>query len=734
MSIYYISFEVGMPIKLYPDETIYSFCARIHASSGDTSVIRTLDRLFEKKSDTTNTIWKTGISQLATYIGVDVSELLDKHSFYPYFRKFCSKDKEKELKDVLLYGDGNPSKLIGLNLRFSNSALYLCPNCAGEDTQKYGEPYWHRSHQLPGSLVCYKHNVRLIKGCNSCDAQFTSSKNLCFTITPLICSNGHFLDSITNDSLSLLTLARENDYILNTSLAFSLEEVQEKIRKFARLQGYLNVNSSVVKYNKVYSDLLKLYPQHILEEIDEHIIDRDDNWLRSVFWNSKMCSKFPPHYVMVMIFLRNSVQSFIQDNADFHLFGSGPWECKNIICLNFDSKIITGISYTESKKFIVGTFQCPHCKFSYTRHSRLNDFDEEDVMKVQTIKETGPLWDEKLEELLQRKDIMYLNSIAKELNVSSRILLTRLKNRFSHLDFVKSKQTDTRIIQRNKISGIIADNPKLTRAEVKEKCRPAFQWLIKNDKEWLNDLLPPHRQPITLEQRREKMLSCVANNPGLTRNELKKIDVTTYEWLVSNDYDWINSVLPAIRSKRVYQKNCSLEYRRGAYLQLREKYPDYSQTEIINLDTSNYQWLKMYDSDWLGQHQPPRKKGKTRHSKQSIDERRAAFISILESNPHALRKDLKRMCGNNYIYLERRDTEWFRKYQPLIRIQVNTAGRHMSKEQRRELFLEIRNQSPQMSRSQLKSLNNANYSWLLKNDKSWLHENTPPIRTRSKNN
>ncbi|WP_040949390.1 TnsD family Tn7-like transposition protein [Gorillibacterium massiliense] len=722
-------------MRLYPDETIYGICSRIHNSSGETSINRTIKRLFNTKEGKNiriwkaNTIWNKGLSQLADCIRIDVSRLLTNHSFYPYFEKFCPMDKIQRLNNALCYGDESPSFLMGHNTRFTDPPLFLCPVCVEEDIEKYGEPYWHRSHQLPGSLVCYKHNVRLVKECRICNEEFKSKKPREFVVTPLFCSTGHYLiEPFPNESEGLLTLARENNAILNTTINFSLQDIQTRIRMFAKNQGYINVNSNVVQYNKLYLDFLRRFPINILNEIDEQITDKKTVWIKKMFYTNRFSSRFPVHYVMVMIFFKNSFENFLQDEVEFRPFGEGPWQCKNITCPKYESNIITDISYRQSKENIIGKFQCPICKFSYTKRAGPS-ITEEESKKINTVKETGPLWDKKLEELLQN-DVIYIKSIAKELNVGVGFITARLRDRVNKLNLVKSKQTDTKRIQRGRMKKILTQNPELTRAEADKNFNSVFYWLFINDRDWLDEVLPIDRQPVTYEQRRDKMHSLITNNPKLTRNELRSIDITTYEWLLDNDRAWMESVLPPIRARRVYHNNYGLDARREAYLQLKKKYPDYNRTQIFNLDPNNYRWLRMNDMVWLDQHQPPRKSLK--RIKLSIEERRTAFISIFDSNPNASRKDLKRMCGSNYSWLERRDKKWFRTYLPLIMKQVNTMGRYMSKEQRREIFLNLRNQNPHMTRTQLSALNNANYSWLQKSDKQWLNENAPPIRTNSK--
>ena len=46
--------------------------------------------------------------------------------------------------------------------RKSLSVMRYCPVCYQEDLQLHGEPYWHRSHQLPDMQICTKHRCWLV--------------------------------------------------------------------------------------------------------------------------------------------------------------------------------------------------------------------------------------------------------------------------------------------------------------------------------------------------------------------------------------------------------------------------------------------------------------------------------------------------------------------------------------------------------------------------------------------
>ena len=40
-------------------------------------------------------------------------------------------------------------------------ALRYCPACVNRERSRFGEAYWHRSHQFPGVLICTEHKAWL---------------------------------------------------------------------------------------------------------------------------------------------------------------------------------------------------------------------------------------------------------------------------------------------------------------------------------------------------------------------------------------------------------------------------------------------------------------------------------------------------------------------------------------------------------------------------------------------
>ena len=95
----------------------------------------------------------------ATYT---VEELINNHTLFPYYAAFIPPDRAEEIIDLMRIGNGDISYMkIGLisNSISLNEHFRFCPECFKEDIETYGEPYWHRIHQITGVFICSKHKI-----------------------------------------------------------------------------------------------------------------------------------------------------------------------------------------------------------------------------------------------------------------------------------------------------------------------------------------------------------------------------------------------------------------------------------------------------------------------------------------------------------------------------------------------------------------------------------------------
>lgn len=110
-------------------------------------------------------------------------DIIMQHTLYPYYTRFFSNNRKKSAYMLALNGNRHAGQHIGIYQSSSMDArrLRYCPQCFDEDIVTYGEPYWHRLHQIPGIAVCPRH------GCWLADTEITLTghrHNLLFPALP----------------------------------------------------------------------------------------------------------------------------------------------------------------------------------------------------------------------------------------------------------------------------------------------------------------------------------------------------------------------------------------------------------------------------------------------------------------------------------------------------------------------------------------------------------------------
>jgi len=152
----------------YPDELLYSVIARYHIRAGNLFWKHTLDDLFGKRTTCATVFLPSGIRSLVQRLPQNTTlteqELIEKHTMYPFYTVFLPTEKAQSIYEAMLSDDGKKIYMQSGMMASAipqNQYLKYCPSCFQEDLTKYGELYWHRLHQLPGNLICTKHELWL---------------------------------------------------------------------------------------------------------------------------------------------------------------------------------------------------------------------------------------------------------------------------------------------------------------------------------------------------------------------------------------------------------------------------------------------------------------------------------------------------------------------------------------------------------------------------------------------
>lgn len=151
----------------YPDELWYSVIARYHTHSGALSWQATMKALFGNARDAdVGSFFPNGsihkiLEQLPSGF-LSAQEAALQHTLLPFLMRFQPQEKKAAILEAFLSGEDMRPRYLRATRDIKPRSLRYCPVCVQEDTQTYGEPYWHREHQIGLMPLCPRHHCRLL--------------------------------------------------------------------------------------------------------------------------------------------------------------------------------------------------------------------------------------------------------------------------------------------------------------------------------------------------------------------------------------------------------------------------------------------------------------------------------------------------------------------------------------------------------------------------------------------
>lgn len=191
----------------YPDEILASLLTRLKLYNGSglwRSLLeeagygrRTISQFFRPLMQDTK------LDSLLASIGYSYPRMVQELSILPFWLCFNQATGVRFRINVKAAG-GRLSKLSNLgHTLFAPGARY-CPACLWEDIADHGEPYVHRTHQLPVVSVCIKHGVALRFACPACRVTVMPHDRELLRPPALRCQCGQDLSHVTGPRVTNL--------------------------------------------------------------------------------------------------------------------------------------------------------------------------------------------------------------------------------------------------------------------------------------------------------------------------------------------------------------------------------------------------------------------------------------------------------------------------------------------------------------------------------------------------
>lgn len=151
----------------YPGELWYSVVARYHKHTGALSWQATVENLFgsARGADVGSFFPNNSIQRILDQLPPDFltpQQIALNHTLLPFLMRFQSKEKKDAIMESFLNGEDMRPRYLRATRDIKPRSLRCCPVCVHEDTNTYGEAYWHREHQIGLMPLCPHHRCRLL--------------------------------------------------------------------------------------------------------------------------------------------------------------------------------------------------------------------------------------------------------------------------------------------------------------------------------------------------------------------------------------------------------------------------------------------------------------------------------------------------------------------------------------------------------------------------------------------
>lgn len=284
----------------------------------------------------------------------DGERFSERASILPILTMFMPEKTRKKIEN------SNTTKTV---IREFLPSLSICPNCAVEDANEYGEVYYHMEHCVPGVSVCYKHGCALEKhSWSSGKTSLIPDKREVGEVLPLACEYAAFVHGLIAHLPFLKELSSKDiQYLLqrrvrekSNGMDIRFEPGIEEKKAYSKIN---KINLKQIMTTKNIIDLpagllmlVKLFetPEKFISYAKKHLDEKDiEKDIESTFSEDK-------NYTLERIATRNGLRYV---------------ELKHIPC---NHSFWRGVSefYTRASK-------CPYCRKEHnTKEGFRNDFEK----------------------------------------------------------------------------------------------------------------------------------------------------------------------------------------------------------------------------------------------------------------------------------------------------------------------------------------------------------------------
>lgn len=503
---------IGFLPTPYPDELLYSICARYGETVGYESRTRVVKELFGSESAALVDL-PVRLNHLLGKLpnqSFNLDLVVAKYTLFRFYAPFSFCNRVPLLVQSMGSAAGRSLRIrVGVaNSGFKlPSALRFCPQCASEDRETYGETYWHRIHQLTTIDVCAIHGT-LLEDSEVLKNGWTGKRGFVPADGSVPSQAPRILSRTDAFAQMRLRLASDVKWLLDyDGDPPGLTVLRERYRNLLLELGYAH-HKGHIKVKKLLESFQAFYPEAFLSPINCSISYGPRNWLAPLLSRDNNRSiQHPIRHLLLINFLGQTAQRIFTEFSEYKPFGDGPWLCHNKAAVHFGQPVIKDCRVLDSPRTIgapYGVFSC-ECGFVYTRHGA----GPVDNLRHSAVLSYGQCWEDTLRRIWNDPKIS-LNEGASRLGVvalsvvrhairlglstntpDGRKICDYILNRYKHFN---PQREEVRRKHREGWVAIVGRHPDFSRSELIRASNSSYLWLRRFDSLWLESHLPPVRR------------------------------------------------------------------------------------------------------------------------------------------------------------------------------------------------------------------------------------------------
>lgn len=488
---------IGFFPRLYPDELMYSWLARYHMYALNSGPKQTMTDLYGYSNQLAVPDLPTNLEELSRrvehFFMKKADDWIVEHTFFRFYTAFALPEVRDRVQRTMRSDarDGSLHMLTGIMAsNFKEKAFFhYCALCAEEDIQSYGEMYWHLHHQLPGVLVCTKHQISLSRSLapfrpDNRHHYVAASRESCPVMAPIISYDAKTMGH-------LFGIAQEAEQLIRQDFTFDRESLRQTYLVLLQKRGLARGKSHVYQ-RELAEQFRAFYGEECLILLQSEIpLEGENSWLRAITRKHRRAFH-PIRHLLLMRFLGESLDSITsQIHTPFHPFGEGPYPCLNQAAEHYRESVVYDLKITRCTDTgkPVGTFTC-ECGFQYSR--RGPDLSEMDRFRIGRVKAFGSVWQRRLEELVHVEKLSY-RAAARLLGVDAHTVIKYSKQSIpsDSIELDLSEEPSGLLeIKQKQWNDLRTRYPDAGTTQLRQERTALYSWLYRNCHEWLIENSP----------------------------------------------------------------------------------------------------------------------------------------------------------------------------------------------------------------------------------------------------